>query len=451
MKNLRLKAPLSAQIEVTEVCNLGCTHCFNEERFKQDETLEHTKLQVVKKEKVSSEQFVKLTKELADHNLFSITLTGGEVFTARERIYPSLEVLKRSNIEVKINSNLTLVTKEDAKKLKDLEVVEVMTSLISYDARKHDEIVGKEGAHVKTIKGIELMKNAGIYVRVNMVVSKKNKDHIIKTGKFVSSLGIESFSTAQAIPSHSGGKTHLDHALDSKEVLSYLKDVDEVRKETGLHISLTNPLPYCLVWESHPNLRYLVESAGCNAGRYTMYLNPRGEVKSCSMISQTYGNIITEGLDKVWERMTPWVNNKYIPNFCEPCDLVEICKGACRAEAERTVGNLAAKSSYAFKPIKLDQDVKEEMKFSEGERIKVASKLRIRKETKDLYSVYVQRGKYLFVAENTMRIISEINLSGGLVLSNEYIRDNTFRKVISTAIQSGIMIKTKRDDELKKY
>ena len=347
----RLQSPNSAQIELTYACNLACAHCYNEPRFSNENGL--VQLSRVKKERVQTESFAQIAEQLAKYKVMNVSLTGGEVFTVRERLYTALEALNGYRINTSINSNLTLVTEDDTRRLGNYNLG-IMTSLASYDPAVHDRIMGKESSHAKTLRGINLVLANNIPVTSNMVVSKHNINQVYQTGKFVHGLGITSFSTAQAVPSSSGGSMHLEHALAREEVLEYLEQLHSVREETGMEIRLTNPLPYCSVWESHPHLRYLVESAGCTAGRSIIQVDPYGNVKPCPMVSNSYGNILEEDLDVIWSRMSEWSEDKYVPESCQPCDLVDICKGACRAEAERMVGSLDAKHPYSVRPIKLD-------------------------------------------------------------------------------------------------
>ena len=118
MENQRLRSPLYAQMELTFACNLACSHCYNEPRFLNENGL--IQLNRVKVEKTGTERFVEIAEELARHDVFAVTLTGGEVFTVRDRLYQALETLAKNDIDVNINSNLTLANEDDARRLRDL-------------------------------------------------------------------------------------------------------------------------------------------------------------------------------------------------------------------------------------------------------------------------------------------------------------------------------------------
>ena len=230
---------------------------------------------------------------------------------------------------------------------------------------------------------------------------------------------------------------HLDHALNLDQVIDYLEQMHRVKEETGMHVRLTNPLPYCSVWESHPPLRYLVESSTCTAGRSVIQIGPSGEVKPCPMVSNSYGNILDEGLDVVWNRMSEWSEDKYVPETCKPCDLVNICRGACRAEAERMVGDLGSKHPYSVRPVKLtDAEVPYDLKI--GSKVTVSGKLKARHERDNVYTLFTGNC-YLAVSEDVARFISAVEKRGGITVDNALAKNKNAAMVISEAVDSGIL------------
>jgi radical SAM protein with 4Fe4S-binding SPASM domain len=251
---------------------------------------------------------------------------------------------------------------------------------------------------------------------------------------------MNSFSAAQAVPSNSGGEMHLSHALDLDQVLNYLEAMHQIRKDTGMYVRLTNPLPYCSVWESRPHLRSLVESSTCTAGRSIIQIDPSGNVKPCPMVNNSYGNILEDGLDKVWNGMSEWSEDKYVPKTCEPCDLVEICKGACRAEAERMAGSLDVKHPYSIKPVKLTQLEIKKSEFNVGDKFYTARDLQVRREDENNYTFFA-RDRYLIADETASRFISVIDKRKGITADEKLVNNAHAVEVLRTGLESGILLK----------
>lgn len=147
----RLRSPLYAQIELTYACNLACNHCYNEPRFSNSNDI--IRFNRVKRENVEADRFTDISQELVRHDVFAVTLTGGEVFTARDRLYSTIDVLASSGLEVTLNSNLTLVNEDDSRRLRDSGVNGIMTSLLSYNPEVHDRIVNKKGSEKRVESG----------------------------------------------------------------------------------------------------------------------------------------------------------------------------------------------------------------------------------------------------------------------------------------------------------
>nr|MBA4405246.1 hypothetical protein [Nanoarchaeum sp.] len=421
----RLKSPLYAQIELTSCCNLNCANCYNEERP------EKPIIQPL-------DRFSEIAQELARNDVFAVTLTGGEPLVVRDRLYKTARILADNNMDVSLNSNITLLTEDDVQRLGESGVTSVMTSLFSYDSRVHDETTGVEGSHQRTINALELLVKQGILTTVNMVVSQRNKTHVYDTGRFVSSLGIDSFSTAQIIPSNSQKVLHLEQTLTQEDVLNYLEDLNKVRQETGLFVKLSNPLPYCLVWDEKPHLSYLVETSSCMAGRTVIQIAPNGDVKPCPMVNASYGNVLEEGLEQIWERLSEWDENRYIPEECKPCEITNVCKGACRGEAQRTNGSLNSVSPYLVNPVKLGR--KQINSLTKGTRLRAVRNIKARKEN-DLYVLFADY-QYMLTDERTAKFISALS-SEEIVMDGELINDPKTFGILNGAYNAGMLREVK--------
>ncbi len=426
---MRLKAPLYAQIELTMACPLQCNHCYNPDRFSDGVPT------TVKKEPLKKERFPEIAKILANNEVFAVTLTGGEILTVRDRLYPTIEVLAREGLEVTLNSSLFSLRGDDVLRLKDSGITGVMTSLMSYNEETHDRLAHRQGAHRQTVRGIEQLQKNGISVAVNMVVSQNNKHHVYPTGTFLASLGVTRFQAAQAVPSTSGGTLHLNNALSLDDITTFLEDVHRLREKTGMFAKLTIPIPYCSVWEDRPHLRYLLETSTCTAGRSIIQITPDGNVEPCPMVEQGYGNILEEDLSVIWDRMHEWEDNVYVPESCQPCDLVSICRGGCRAEAEREVGSLKSKHPYSVKPVKLNQ-VRYSLEV--GSQFSVIPGIRARQEDDTRYVLYSQN-RFMIVNEGGARFIRQVQKEGGLYVDSDLARNNVASNLVMSAYHSGIL------------
>ena len=428
----RLRSPLYAQIELTSSCNLGCSHCYNEERFLEGRLIKPIR------ENLPTENFPAIARELVRNDVFATTLTGGEPLKTRDRLYQTAEVLAQENLDVTLNSNLTLLTEDDAQRLTDSGITGIMTSLFSNNPKTHDRITGIKGSHRRTLRGLGLLAKQNIPVAVNMVVSQHNRDHVYDTGIFVNSLGADSFQSAQAIPSNSGGLKHLEHSLTMENLLQYLEELHRVRQDTGMFVKLTNPIPYCLVWNDKPYLRYLAETSTCTGGRTIIQVSPEGEVKPCPMVDVSYGNILEEGLDVVWERMGEWSKDRYVPNECKPCDLTEICRGSCRAEAQRMMGSLDSQSPFSTEPITGSSTVIPSL--PKGTELIPLQELKAREEYPGLYTLFT-RDRYLVVPEVSARFISAIKRKGSLTIDEQVTGNPEVLKLVTSAYNAGILRK----------
>ena len=116
---LKLKSPLRVQLEITDRCNHKCVHC-----YKPDQGYEKTPELPARE----------LVKKISDAEVFRLIITGGEPFASKERLYSILEAAKKyPTLETSINSNGTLITKEDSALLKSYGIKGVLISLPSSD------------------------------------------------------------------------------------------------------------------------------------------------------------------------------------------------------------------------------------------------------------------------------------------------------------------------------
>ena len=175
-------APTTVNLELTELCNVKCRHCYNPWR---DETMGEISLNEIK--------LNLLIKKLAEAKVFHVILTGGEPMSNFDILVKAIKKLKENNISISCNSNLILATKEKAQTLFDAGLDHILTSFPSIDKKENDYIMQSKDSLEKIIKGIKNCVESGIRISANMVILRNNMDKIYETGKLAANLGCSKF------------------------------------------------------------------------------------------------------------------------------------------------------------------------------------------------------------------------------------------------------------------
>jgi radical SAM protein with 4Fe4S-binding SPASM domain len=343
--NFRLKSPLSTQLEITEACNNACRHCYNYWRY-----IETGKRLGCDPHKRSLGHFLNLMQLLIDNEVRAITITGGEPFLRRDILFDLLKYGSKSGSTMSINTNGAMITKSDAKYLKETGVDFVLISLLCDDPAVHNQIACAK-THKKTSQGISWLIEEGLNVSVNMVVSSYNCHRVRQTAEYVRKLGVSNFSATPILPCPTA-QSHAELMLSSEQIKVVLNDLLWA-KSNGMKTNILEPLARCM-FDSEERVRFeqLIGDRSCSAGISEMVVSPDGDVRPCIMASQVVGNLFRDGLKKCWDALIPWCSQELIPPVCLECDIVDDCGSGCRVAAQAHSGIINGRDPYMTKPLK---------------------------------------------------------------------------------------------------
>ena len=161
-------APDVIFFELSRKCNLYCAHCLNNSGEVLPAEIPHKRR-------------VALLDDFCKAGVQDIRFTGGEPLLVPQ-IFDYISKIREDGLRASIGTNGTLV---DAMVVKKLSKADLNVAIVSVDGleNKHDSIRGV-GTFRKTLKGIELLIEAHIPVRVNLVAMKSNLAEIPNVVKY---------------------------------------------------------------------------------------------------------------------------------------------------------------------------------------------------------------------------------------------------------------------------
>lgn len=432
----KLNSPTSVQIEITELCNSNCIHCYNFWRKENSgkRTLSYYEIDLI-------------VAELLKNGIFSVVVTGGEPLLFKKKAFYLIKKLANEGVRVSLNTNATLLDFSTAKTLKEIGLSSILVSLPSFRKESYEKIAGRD-SFSEMILGIENAIQQKIPISVNMVLNKINIGEIFQTAEFAQKMGIKSFAATKASPPAGIDiKRATNIFIDKQEFELSLHQLAAISRNLKMNINALECYPLCSI----PNLSELSPLAKhkCLAGITGCTIGSNGGVRPCSHSHMEYGNIIVEPLAEIWKKMEEWRNGEKIPDLCKKCKMLPNCSGGCRMEAYTRTGDICGVDFWA-KPNNKDFSnlipKKKLVDFASEEVFSVNIKLKSRKE-KGFFILSAK--KTIMVSNNVAEFLLAKKGSEFVMKEFEEIMNtdiNIVRKTLSTLILCKIIFKKKGGD-----
>lgn len=314
MRINRFKAPLYVQFELTERCNNKCYFCYNP-------------LGRISGEELTFKEIHNILSQLREAGVFRINFNGGEPLM-RTDFLQIIEYAHSLGFELHMNTNSTLVTHDIAKEISRF-MKSVCTSVLSSNERQHDRMTGRTGAYRDVLRGIDIWRENGIEVEVNVCTSTENYNDIYNIGKLIAAHDCYALCSTRYILNSPENKHLLLNKLQTEILIDLLMKVKE-EIPTIRDVSLPGPVPYCEVGkEYYEKLKLL--NIPCQYGYGLARISPVGIVTPCTISDDEMGNLRKSSFSKIWSG-TAWdkyTNMCHIPDSCKNCEELSKCRGGC--------------------------------------------------------------------------------------------------------------------------
>jgi radical SAM protein with 4Fe4S-binding SPASM domain len=309
--------PYEGMFELTNRCNERCIHCYLDGAPARGE--------------LSLAEIRRVLDELADLGCLRLTFTGGEIFT-HPHLYEILSYAREAHhFYVTLLTNGTRIDQPRADDLASLGVRSVGISVYSACPDEHDRVTRRPGSHVRTLRGIAALRDAGVDVTINCPVTKPTQQVASGIIRLAAELGVHYSFDPYLIPTRDGTGSAHPLALSRAELVKVLR---EISQESGEPLSTFSR----------------IEQYTCNAGQSTFCIGPTGEVYPCLDMRISAGNCRRLPLGDIWRRGSILREFRTGPERrlvdCQPCALRSYCK-RCFARAYHDDGHFYGCSSQA--------------------------------------------------------------------------------------------------------
>jgi radical SAM protein with 4Fe4S-binding SPASM domain len=307
-----LKSPISVNLETTQVCNLRCGFCFS-----NSATYHHKNPPL--------ERVKRVIDALAEAEVLEIRWFGGE-FTALRGWEEAVAYASARDFFMAFVSNGTLMTRKSVKTLVRNGVTGGAMSVHGPETM-HDQVVGVPGAFRRTIAGMRncLEENIGITVLFTPTQMNFHSLHDLARWFKENDIPVTEISVGRLCPSGEAIEGWDKQRLTFSDYKYLFGVMREIYRDFGIYAFMGDAFPLCVLpyddWE-------LIK--GCWQGTGFAHVSYTGEMKSCSILSGSYGNVLETPLIEIWtERLKAMRSLAYLPRQCRLCP--HFCGGGCSA------------------------------------------------------------------------------------------------------------------------
>lgn len=311
-------------LHITNRCTTKCTYCCYQAGSNN-------------LSEMSLDDISRILKESKKLGAKHVHITGGEPMI-RQDIYHIIKMCKKMQFNVRMQTNGTLLTEENIKKLEDIGLEEIMISFDSHIKEVHDANRGV-GEYEKALSAIKLVLKSNIALRVNSVITKTNHMYIYENIVFLYQLGVRSFSAFYFSPI-GRGKDNFSLWLNPQEYIDFWNDLNSKLEKSpySKEMNIIIEKGY-LDWNDGKKID-VSSFSGCGGGclnnyqkREYLIVRCDGNVYPCimSIDREPLGNIHEKTLTDIYLQSEIWdaLKTKH-ESHCIGCENYSLCMEGCR-------------------------------------------------------------------------------------------------------------------------
>ena len=305
IKNSGKRIPLSGSLEVTFRCNLRCAHCY----------LGDNRSGVPEQQELSKEEIFGILDQIADAGTLWFLLTGGEPFV-RPDFMDIYRYAVHKGLLVTIFTNGTLLTPKIVAELAEFPPLLVEVTLYGATQATYERITGIPGSYERCLRGIDLLLERGIPLKLKTIVMRWNYDEFEAIKAFTASKGVDFRYDASLVGAMTNGHGPLPLRIKPEEVIALEESNIEMQTELQALLDRTGGKP-----DNHKLYK-------CGAGLNSFHIDPYGFLFPCILSRAQNYNLLQGKFTDGWGIFLDQLRSQPSqPNeICDQCNYLILCR-----------------------------------------------------------------------------------------------------------------------------
>jgi len=276
--------PQAATIALNYDCQCNCIHCSIPSVSTESPIL-------------STEEVEKIIKESVHLGVTHFTLTGGEPLL-RDDLEDCVSFVPKSKAVIQVFTNGLAVDAERAAKLKAAGLFGLIISLDSPDPEEHDRLRDTKGCFRAAERAVRYAREAGLMVGLSTYATNQSSHEgkLTTLAALAADWGVHEITVLDVIPT---GR------LISRDDLLLTEESRQILMREGRAIYRKYRGRPRIVTQTFAGSGFgFAKSIGCLAGSYEFHVTAYGDFTPCDFTPLKFGNVRTESLAQLWNRLT---------------------------------------------------------------------------------------------------------------------------------------------------
>lgn len=339
-KATRNHIPINGTFELLPRCNMSCRMCFL--RLTQEEMNELGGIHSV-------EEWLCVAEEMLKSGTLFLLLTGGEIF-----LYPGFKELytklRSMGFIITINTNATLLDEDMADFLAKDKPRRVNITLYGANNKTYEKICGNPNGYTQTIRGIRLLKERGVAMRLNVTLVPENLMQLERFYEIANDFQIPIEVNTYVFPVYRdrnisfAQEMRLDPEVAAEAYIKVLK----LQMGSNFKQYVRRRLYAMELYNQNHITTNVRSKMPCRAGRSVAWINWSGDLIPCGLMKEPAINVFSNGFISSWDKYLGMINELELSLECTNCEMRLLCT-SCAAFAKSDEGEVWKKPQYMCK------------------------------------------------------------------------------------------------------